>query len=145
MEQTSIRPARLGDAGQIADLCGQLGYPASEMQMQQRLAAVLGDHRHAVYVAEGEGAHLVGWLHVYVPWLLMLEGRAEIGGLVVDKGHRRSGIGRRLMVKAEGWARANGCEVVHLRSNVVREGAHRFYERLGYCQASRQQTFQKAV
>jgi GNAT superfamily N-acetyltransferase len=145
MEQTTIRPAVPADAWQIADLCGQLGYPASEAQILQRLARIRDEQNHAVYVAERLRTHVIGWVHVYVPWLLMVERRAEIGGLVVDEGHRHSSIGRGLMERAEEWARAVGCEVVHLRSNVAREGAHRFYERLGFCQASMQQTFEKAL
>lgn len=145
MEQTTIRPAVLADAGQIADLCGQLGYPASETQMMQRLTRIVGDHSHAVYVAEQLRTHVVGWVHVHVPWLLMVERRAEIGGLVVDERHRHCDIGRGLMERAEEWARANGCELVHLRSNVARKGAHLFYERLGFCQVSMQQTFEKAL
>jgi GNAT superfamily N-acetyltransferase len=145
VKQLTMRPAVLADAGQIADLCTQLGYPTSEAQFLRRLARILGDHHHAVYVAEQLRTQVVGWVHVYVPRLLVLERRAEIGGLVVDEGHHHSGIGRRLMEKAEEWARANDCEVVHLRSNVAREGAHRFYERLGFRQASTQQTFQKTL
>lgn len=145
MEQTTIRSAVLADAGQIADLCEQLGYTASETQMMWRLARIVGDHHHAVYVAEQFPTHIVGWVHVYVPWLLVLERHAEIGGLIVDEGHHRSGIGRRLVERAEEWARANDCEAVHLRSNVVRKGAHCFYERLGFRYVSTQQKFQKAV
>jgi GNAT superfamily N-acetyltransferase len=113
--------------------------------MMQRLTRIVGDHRHAVYVAVQLRTHVVGWVHVYVPWLLVLERRAEIGGLVVDEGHQRSGIGRRLMERAGEWARANGCGVVHLRSNVKRKGAHRFYDRLGFRHASMQQTFEKTL
>ena len=36
------------------------------------------------------------------------------------------------MEQAEAWTRQSGGRAVCLRSNVVREGAHEFYRRLGY-------------
>jgi GNAT superfamily N-acetyltransferase len=55
-----------------------------------------------------------------------------IGGLVVDRNHRRLGIGRELMDRAEAWARERGCSMVRLTSSATRTAAHRFYEDLGY-------------
>jgi GNAT superfamily N-acetyltransferase len=55
-----------------------------------------------------------------------------LGGLVVDEGHRGRRIGRLLMETAEAWASARGCEALYVRSNVVRERAHRFYKEMGY-------------
>jgi GNAT superfamily N-acetyltransferase len=45
------------------------------------------------------------------------------------------------MRAAEDWARAAGCAFVRVRSRLSREGAHRFYVRLGYAKEKAQYTF----
>ncbi|MDY7077162.1 MAG: GNAT family N-acetyltransferase [Chloroflexota bacterium] len=130
--QPTIRLASIGDAGCIAVLCQQLGYPASQGQVQQRLCQIQQDKDHAVFVAEQSDGYVVGWVHVYIRQLVVTDLHAEIGGLVVDETCRRCGIGRLLMQYAEEWACGQGCWAVHLRSNVVRKGAHAFYEKIGY-------------
>ena len=75
----------------------------------------------------------------------MADPQAEIGGLVVDEDHRCCGVGRLLMQQAEQWAREKGCSEVYLRSNVVREGAHAFYEGIGYSSAKTSMAFRKAL
>lgn len=144
MSQLAIRPANVADFGRIAILCGRLGYPATEAAVRQRLVRILPDDRHAVYVAAEDGA-VVGWVHVFVRPLVVIDLHAEIGGLVVDEDHRGCGIGRLLMERAEQWAGEKGCEGISLRSNVVREGAHRFYERIGYENVKTSLTYRKVL
>ena len=83
-------------------------------------------------MAEKVGGQAVGWVQVFGRQLLVVDRHAEIGGLVVDEGYRGRGVGGLLMELAEDWARAWGCETLYVRSNVVREDAHRFYEGAGY-------------
>jgi len=75
--------------------------------------------------------------------MLLADLGAEIGGLVVEEGWRGSGIGRRLMQQAEQWAQEQGCWAMHVRSNILRERAHRFYERLGYQSIKTQRVFRR--
>jgi GNAT superfamily N-acetyltransferase len=49
------------------------------------------------------------------------------------------------MERAEEWAQEKGCESVYVRSNAVRERAHRFYERIGYTNVKTSLTFRKAL
>jgi GNAT superfamily N-acetyltransferase len=143
--KATIRPVRAGDdAERIAALCQQLGYPASQEEVQRRLNQIQQHEQHAVYVAELSG-HVIGWVHAYVSQLVVADPQAEIGGLVVDEGHRRCGVGRLLMQQAEQWAREKGCWAVYLRSNVVRKDAHAFYEGVGYSSAKTSMVFRKAL
>jgi N-acetylglutamate synthase-like GNAT family acetyltransferase len=130
--QVTIRLATLEDAEQIARLCTQLGYPASEKQIEQRLTNLLLESHHALYVAERPGEPLLGWVHIYRCLLIHTDTEAQIGGLVVDAAIRRSGAGHRLMQAAEQWAREQGCWAIYLRSNVIRRDAHQFYPKMGY-------------
>ena len=68
-----------------------------------------------------------------------------IGGLVVDRAHRKRGIGSLLMERAEEWARTQGCSLVRLWSSSIRVEAHRFYEHLGYRNIKTQYSFVKPV
>jgi GNAT superfamily N-acetyltransferase len=143
--QAIVRLASTGDAERIAILCEQLGYPASQEEVQRRLKQILPGERHAVYVAELADGHVVGWVHVYVCPLVEADLQAEIGGLVVDESYRCCGTGRLLMQHAEQWARRQGCWAVRLRSNIVRQGAHVFYERIGYSTVKTQLAFRKVL
>lgn len=49
--------------------------------------------------------------------------------LVTDASRRSRGYGRILMKFVFGWAKENDCECVALSSGIVREAAHRFYEK----------------
>lgn len=143
--RVTIRLAEIGDALRIALLCDQLGYPSSSEEVQRRLERIWQKDDHVVYVAELPDKYVVGWIEVVVRPLVVTETQAEIEGLVVDEGYRQYGIGRQLMAQAEQWACEKGCWAVYLRSNVIREGAHVFYERVGYSATKTQVAFRKVV
>lgn len=143
--QIIIRLARTDDAEPIAVLCQQLGYPVSSEEARRRLEHIHREDRHVVYVAELPDGHVAGWVHVHARSLLLVDLHAEIGGLVVDEGHRGRGIGKLLMQRAEEWARGQGCWAVYLRSNIIRKGAHAFYERVGYSVVKTSLTLCKAL
>ncbi|HNT75549.1 MAG TPA: GNAT family N-acetyltransferase [Anaerolineae bacterium] len=132
MSDITIRLATLDDASQLAWLAAQLGYPTTEADMAWRLAELLQQANDAIWVATGGQGDVVAWMHLYVDRNLLTNPVAMVGGLVVDSAHRRQGIGRILMLHAEVWGRAHGCEAVYIKSNVTREGAREFYESLGY-------------
>jgi len=69
----------------------------------------------------------------------------RIAGLVVDRDHRRMGIGRALLARAEAWAVEQACSFVRLSSTTTRTAAHRFYEQAGYTNIKTQFSFIKAV
>lgn len=140
-----IRKARPGDAARLADLSGQLGYPATVAQIRQRLRAIRPVSLNSVFVAETKDAGVVGWVHVSKQALLESETRAEVNGLVVAEGHRSFGAGARLIAMAEDWARQHGCKFMSVRSNVIRERAHKFYERNGYEHYKTQKSFRKPL
>jgi len=140
----SVRKARRSDAERIAKLCGELGYPASPAQITSRLRQLTPASKHAVYVAESvDAGGVVGWVHVSVSHLLESDVRAEVNGLVVAEGQRSAGAGAKLLEAAEEWARKRSCQGMNVRSNVIRERAHKFYERQGYEHYKTQKAFRK--
>jgi len=113
--------------------------------MSQRLARVRDAHVGEVFVAVDEQAVVIGWTHV-VPRLQLEEVPfAELAGLVVADGARGSGAGAKLLRVAEGWALQQGFELMRVRSNVIRERAHRFYLREAYAERKRQVVFEKPL
>jgi GNAT superfamily N-acetyltransferase len=145
-EKLKIRRARRGDAERIAQLSGELGYPASAAQIATRLRQLTPVSKHAVFVAESlAAAGVVGWVHVSVAHLLESDIRAEVNGLIVGEGQRSAGAGAKLLEAAEEWARRRGCRGMNVRSNVIRERAHGFYERNGYEHYKTQKAFRKAL
>lgn len=140
-----IRVANQGDAASIAALTTQLGYPATTADMRPRLAFALASALDAVYVAEGPGSAIEGWVHVIERRLLETPPFCEIMGLVVDESARGCGVGAALVQAAERWAIGRGIASMRVRSNLVRERAHAFYRDHGYEEAKRQAVFNKRL
>jgi len=63
--------------------------------------------------------------------------RAHVEALVVDRHHRRAGIGTALMDAAAAWALERGATEVVLTVWAGNTAAEAFYERLGYGVVSR--------
>ena len=140
-----IRLARKSDAAKLAELAGQLGYPSTAKQLRDRLRGLKPTNHHAVFVADLAGTGIVGWLHVSVWPLIESDLRAEVNGLVVDEAQRSLGAGAQLLAAAEQWARQRHCTSMSVRSNVIRERAHKFYERNAYEHYKTQKSFRKPL
>lgn len=144
-QRVRIRTAQTEDAGRIAALSGQLGYPSSGASIRRRLRNLLGNSEHAIWVAEADEGTVAGWIHIFVKQLLESDREAEIGGLVVDREFRGRGAGKALVERAERWAKARRLKSLYVRSNVVRKDAHIFYQKLGYKIIKTQSAFRKPV
>src|SRR5260221_8582458 len=92
--EVSVRRLLLADARRVAELCGQLGYPATEKQMKGRLRDVIKDKEAACFVALSRDGELIGWIHVSTTPLLEVERREEVNGVVGDEGGGGGGGGR---------------------------------------------------
>jgi RimJ/RimL family protein N-acetyltransferase len=127
-----IRIAGPRDADRIAALLTQLGYPHNRDEASSRLLAWAAEADGEVLVAEAQGA-VAGFAAVHrVPYFERPAGFARVVALSVDPGHRRAGVGRRLMAAVEAWGAAHRCVDVEVTSLRSRDGAHRFYAALGY-------------
>jgi len=140
-----IRQARIADAPRLAELSGQLGYPTTAAEIRKRMRKLKPASQAALLVAESRVAGVVGWAHVSVTHLVEVGTRAELNGLIVAEGQRSLGAGARLLEAAEDWARKHGCPSMSVRSNVIRERAHKFYERQGYEHYKTQKAFRKSL
>jgi GNAT superfamily N-acetyltransferase len=97
------------------------------------LAEIEADPKQYLAVVE-LGAEVIGTLQVTV---IPNFGRKGMKRCLVEAVHIRPdlqgrGYGRAMMQWAIDYAREAGCGMVQLTSHHSREGAHRFYERLGF-------------
>jgi N-acetylglutamate synthase-like GNAT family acetyltransferase len=126
----TIRDAEARDAGAVAALLGQLGYPADAAALPGRLERlqIVGDR---VVVAERDGA-VVGLAQLHVsPTLEYERPAAKLAALVVDVSHRGQGVGSALVEAMEAEARARRCELLFLTTAARRDDAHAFYRQIG--------------
>jgi GNAT superfamily N-acetyltransferase len=140
----AVRRARISDATDIARLTTDLGYEPAPPDVASRLSRILERADQDFFLAETDGRP-VGWIHVAVLESVESEPFAMIAGLVVDRDHRRAGVGRLLTARAEEWAAAQGCSLVRLWSSAGRTAAHTFYEQLGYANIKTQYAFVKPL
>jgi GNAT superfamily N-acetyltransferase len=144
MVAMKIREARAGDAPELAELTTQLGYPSTAADIARRLPFHLGRDDERVLVAADDD-RAAAWIHVALQRSLEDDPYAVILGLVVAEPLRGGGIGARLVAEAERWARGQGLPLVRVRSNVVRERTHRFYQKLGYALTKTSHLFVKRL
>jgi GNAT superfamily N-acetyltransferase len=140
-----IRLAEQADCGRMAELAGQLGYPSSPEDVARRLTALTKTGEHVAFVAQTAEGEIAGWIGAFVYRSVEADARVEISGLVVDERFRSQSVGQALLERAEAWACEKGCETTSLRSNVIRERAHAFYERAGYMVTKTQKSFRKKL
>lgn len=139
-----IRAMTTEDIDRVAVLAGELGYPLSAHVLGQRFAALARSDTDEIFVAERDG-EVVGWIHLKAFFDLLEEPTVEIRGLVVDARCRGVGIGQLLVETGECRARERGIARMRVTSNIVRERAHRFYERLDYAKAKTSHYFVKLL
>src|SRR5688572_11132795 len=114
-----IRKAIEADSATISKLSGQLGYPATELEIAWRLERILPNPSHYVAVAEIDGI-LIGWIAVEKRLTLESGIKFEIIGLVVHSDFHRKGVATELLNGAEGWVRESGGGDISVRSNIAR-------------------------
>jgi GNAT superfamily N-acetyltransferase len=129
----TIRPAVPSDAASLVPLLADLGYPDSLAEsVHKRLEVWSAETRSRVLVAERDGV-VVGLLALSaIPFIERDGWWGRVVALVTAESVRGQGVGRELMDCAEKLAREFGCVRMEVTSANRREGAHAFYERIGY-------------
>ena len=144
MEWT-IREARLADCAAITRLNREeMGYDFPEERTQEKLRACLANPAHKIFVAES-GGEVVGYLHLEDYDVLYFPHMKNVLGIAVAGACRRQGVGRALLAAGEAWAKEDGAVAVRLVSGEGREGAHAFYQSLGYTGNKLQRNFKKRL
>lgn len=128
----AVRSVTPADAGGLARLLTQLGYPSTEEDVLIRLEYWTAEPHSEVLVADHDDRP-VGCLSVHaVPYFERTGRWARIESVVVDEALRGTGVGKALLQAAEALAEGWGCLAVEVTSSRHRTGAHAFYQRNGY-------------
>ena len=148
-----VRSARAEDAPFIAGLAGRLAEASRLPWLPQeatdqfaasgcrQAAAAIGQPGQAVVIASDSSDTRLGFAHVHLDRSAFTgETVGYISVVVVVAEAAGSGVGRRLMVAAEDWARQQGCALITLEVFAANAVARSVYERLGY----REQTLKLA-
>lgn len=133
----NIRCAQMEDATVIHELLSQLGYENSQEQIQSRLKSLLFDCTQKLLLAEVDGVVVGLAALICFPYFHDGERLARLSSLVVEQRSRGQGIGKRLLIAAEQWARIQNCQRLELTTSTKRTDAHRFYERENYAFSAR--------
>jgi ribosomal protein S18 acetylase RimI-like enzyme len=134
-----IRLATIEDSAVIAQLMTQLievgGYESRQIppeQIENNLRKMADSDAYQVLLAEDEG-QVVGLLGLSFRHTLFHPApSALIDELVVEQGHRRRGVGQRLMAEAIERCRAAGCCEIEVSTERSNEAAQEFYRQHGF-------------
>ncbi|MGH2883851.1 MAG: GNAT family N-acetyltransferase [Solirubrobacteraceae bacterium] len=130
--RVTIRVAGQRDADAIAPLLGQLGYPASSLELGERLER-LADHPDAeVLVAELDGEVVGVAAYQLIDLLERPDPQCRITALVVDDRYRRRGVAFALVHTIEESARDLGCFRLEVTTRTERADALAFYRAAGF-------------
>jgi ribosomal protein S18 acetylase RimI-like enzyme len=144
----TIRPATREDlaaVGRLGALLMRVHYEFDRQRFMRPLAGAergyasflgsqLGDPDSIVLVAEHDG-RVVGYVYAAVEpasWKELRDRAGYIHDVLVDEGHRRSGMAEDLMNAAVDWLRSRDVPRVVLATASQNESAQRLFQRLGF-------------
>jgi GNAT superfamily N-acetyltransferase len=134
--EAQVRPLRPSDAGRVARLLEQLGYPAEEGEVRKRIEAWARDDRGVAFgVIIDDGLAGCAAIHV-IPFFERPGARARLVALVVDAEYRRRGIASVLVEHCRNFARQYGATEIEVTSRRTRTDADRFYTDAGFADVS---------
>ena len=135
-EDIDLRGAIPGDAGDVATLLGQLGYPCEPVDAAERISTVLHNDRQALILARSRGV-ACGLLALdFMYYLPLGTTTCRVTALVVAEDAQGRGVGRLLLRDAERRARLGGAARLEVTSAGHRTDAHAFYRACGFTEGA---------
>ena len=131
MSEIRVREAQADDAPTLVRLIIDLGHPIEEADVRLNLQTLSGSALLPLVVTEGD--EVIGMCGISA--MVTVHRPAPVGRvsvMIVDEAYRGRGIGALLVAEAERRLAERGCKIIEVTSNMRRERAHQFYEKLGY-------------
>lgn len=136
--QRQIRPANQDDVPALAALMGELGYPTTEQEMEQRFSSIANDAAYRTFVV-ASGSEVLGMAGAMKGFAFEQNGcYVRLTALVTKQTDRGNGIGTMLVQAVEEWAVAINASALLLNcgNRDERAAAHQFYPKLGFAAKS---------
>jgi ribosomal protein S18 acetylase RimI-like enzyme len=127
----TIREADASDAARLVELIIALGHPIEEADVSRNLETLARNGTLPLVASDGD--QVIGMCGISA--MVTVHRPAPVGRvsvMIVDEACRGRGIGALLMAEAERRLADRGCKIIEVTSNMRRDRAHHFYERLGY-------------
>lgn len=140
----NVRPARKADCSGITNLTNQLGYPSTLEKICEIMDLVLVHNDHQVYIAEKDNT-IVGYIHLIHSMRIGSSPFIEIAAFIIDESSRSIGVGSSLILETEKWASVLGLKDIRIRSNIIRQEAHNFFQNRGFQNIKTQEVFTKHI
>jgi aminoglycoside 6'-N-acetyltransferase I len=153
-EGVVVRVARAEDREELAGLRAALWPEASAEEHANELLAILENSTFGTMplielVAAESGGKLIGFLEVglrsHADGCDPSHAVGYVEGWYVVESCRKRGIGRKLLVAAEDWARGQGCAEMASDALVGNEMSQRVHESLGYAVVDRCVRYRKTL
>ena len=122
----------------------EMGYDYPIEKTREKIEKLLKSNIDRIFVAVADNK-VVGYIHlndydtIYAPHM------KNVMGIAVAGEYKRQGIGKKLMERAEKWAKETGAEAIRLVSGEKRKEAHEFYRKCGFDEGRRQLNFKKKI
>lgn len=142
MDDIKIRKVKITDTKMLLPLAEQIGYPVKLADAKKRLAQIIRRKDDIFLVAE-QNKKVIGFVHGLDIVEMLTPKTLRLAGVIVDENVRQQGVGRKLMNELERWAKKNKFAMVLVPSNVKRQGAAKFYPKIGYPKIKTQNVFVK--
>lgn len=139
-----LRNVKKEDSKEVKKLAEELGYPSSEEKITEILEKVIQHDDHRMVVAEN-AQELVGYIHMVSSMRVGSDPFVEIAALSVLEKFQKKGIGKALISESQNMANEKGINFVRIRSNIIREEAHKFFEQRGFRNLKTQEVFIKKI
>jgi N-acetylglutamate synthase-like GNAT family acetyltransferase len=140
----TIRSAQKEDCSGINQLTNQLGYSSSFEKICEIMDLVLDHTDHQVYIAEKDNS-IIGYIHLIQSIRIGSSPFVEIAAFIIDESARSIGVGSSLIKETENWASGLGLKDIRIRSNIIRQEAHKFFQNRGFQNIKTQEVFLKHI
>jgi len=131
VSEIRIREAQADDAPTLVRLIIDLGHPIEEADVRRNLETLSGNGLLPLVATDGD--QVIGMCGISA--MVTVHRPAPVGRvsvMIVEEAYRGRGIGALLVAEAERRLAQRGCRIIEVTSNMKRERAHQFYEKLGY-------------
>lgn len=130
-----VRSAVQSDSESIAELLVSLGYPGTELFMDEKIRQLLSHPDATLFVAV-EGSNVIGFVSLhFIPQIALEEDFCRISYFCVAETARNKGVGTMLEEEITFQAQRRQCDRIEVHCHSRREAAHRFYYRQDYLES----------